>query len=82
MGIRDVIKLENQFAKVVASAPDRIECKPQNMPITNFLEFQETWNLPVDEKFEEKRKKLNTGYESETILALHHLFITHSIIFV
>ena len=67
MGIRDVVKLENLFAKIVASAPDRIECKSQNMPITNFLEFQETWNLPVDETFAEKRRKLNTGYESEII---------------
>jgi len=63
LGIRDVVKLEKAFAKLVASAPERIQCKSQNMPITDFLQFEQTWNLPDDENFAEKIVKLSTGYE-------------------
>ena len=35
------------------------------MPITKFLKFEQTWNLPEEENFASKKMQLNTGYESE-----------------
>ena len=64
LGIRDVTKLEEQFAKTVSCAPETIECRSQNIPISKFLTFEQTWNTPKDENFAQKRIKLKNGYES------------------
>ena len=60
-----MLKLEEQFGAILASAPQRIKCDTQNMPITNFLTFEQTWNLPDDETFALRKIKLNSGHDSK-----------------
>ena len=60
-----MVKLERLFANVVKEAPDTIECKNQNMPISEFLSYEQTWNIPKEKDISQKKIMLKSGYESE-----------------
>eukprot|EP00794_Sanderia_malayensis_P007782 gene7782-8627_t len=62
IGIRDVIKQEMQFAKMVESAPETIECVTQNIPISKVLKQEDTLEMP-DEESLILEKTLNNGYK-------------------
>lgn len=65
-----MVELESLFANVVKEAPDAIECKNQNMPISKFVSFEQTWNMPKEMDVSQKKVMLKSGYESELFISL------------
>ena len=61
-----MIRQENEYAKLVDSFPETIECSSQNKPITELIKsLESTWEEPQEEGMQVKTILLKNGYKGD-----------------